>query len=138
MLNLAGFLERLFHHILRGDARVVRAGQPHHFMARHPSTPSEDVLDRIIEHMAHCEDARDIRRRDHDGVFRLRRVLVPVETIPLQPSSIPLGFDIGGEIGTGEFRHGKGWDGKEEGRLFPAGAGSKLGTEPGKIPVVIF
>ena len=53
MLDLAGFLERLLDRVLRGDAGVVGAGQPENFLAVHARLAGEDVLDGVVEDVAH-------------------------------------------------------------------------------------
>ena len=106
MLDFAGFLEGFFHDILRGNAGVVRAGKPHYLMAGHSCASRENVLNRVIEHVSHGQDASHVRRRNDDGIFRLWRMLISMETAALQPALIPLGFNVGGEIGSGEFGHG--------------------------------
>ena len=55
---------------LGGDAGVVGARQPEHFFAVHARLAGEDVLDRVIEHVAHVEHAGDVRRRNDDGISR--------------------------------------------------------------------
>jgi hypothetical protein len=73
--RLAGELvvavELLFHDGLRGNARVVGAGQPERLESRHAAVPDHDVLQRVVQRVAHVQDARHVRRRDHDqrGAF---------------------------------------------------------------------
>ena len=62
------FFESFFHHGLGGDAGVVGAGQPEHFLAKHPGAPGEDVLDGVVEDVAEGEDAGDVGRGDDDRV----------------------------------------------------------------------
>ena len=40
VLHLAGFAQRFFDDILRGDAGMVRAGEPKHFLAHHACATS--------------------------------------------------------------------------------------------------
>ncbi len=68
VLHHALLAERLFHHGLRGDAGVVGAGQPEHFLAVHARLAGKDVLDGVVEHVPHVQHARDVGRRDDDGV----------------------------------------------------------------------
>ena len=63
----------LFDHRLGGDAGVVGARQPEHLLAIHARFAGQDVLDRVVQHMAHVEHAGDVRRRDDDRVGRLGR-----------------------------------------------------------------
>ena len=53
---------------LRGDAGVIGAGKPKHFLALHARAAGEDVLDGIVQDVAEGQDAGDIRRRDDDGI----------------------------------------------------------------------
>ncbi len=59
-------LERLLYDVLRRDARVVGAGEPQRVPALHAAPPDQDVLDRLVERMAHVQYARHVRRRDYD------------------------------------------------------------------------
>ena len=71
VLHHALLAQRLLHHGLRGDAGVVGAGQPEHFLAVHARLAGEDVLDGVVQHVPHVEHARDVGRRDDDGIGRL-------------------------------------------------------------------
>ena len=101
-------LQRLLHLHLRGDARVVGARQPEDFLAVHARLAAEDVLDGVVEHVPHVEHARDVRRRDDDGI---RRALVADarrvggEATVLQPEVIPFVLDGLRFVGFGDFRH---------------------------------
>ena len=59
---------------LRGDAGMIHAWLPEHVLAAHALEADEDVLQRVVERMAHMQRAGDVRRRDDDGerlgVFR--------------------------------------------------------------------
>ena len=57
-------------HHLRRDARVVGAGLPQYVLALHARVTREDVLQRIVERVAHVQRARDIGRRNDDGIGR--------------------------------------------------------------------
>jgi hypothetical protein len=73
---VAGFLllaQLALHHRLRRDARVVGARQPQRRLALEAGTADQDVLDRVVQHMAHRQHARDVGRRDHDRVGLLAR-----------------------------------------------------------------
>jgi len=73
MFDNALFLERFLDDGLGGDAGVVGAGEPEDFVALHPFPAGENVLERIVEHVAHGEDAGHIWRRNNDGVGGFRR-----------------------------------------------------------------
>src|SRR6185437_13794496 len=94
VFGFAFFLfERLFHLHLRGDAGVIGAGQPKHFLAAHARFAAQNVLDGVVEHVAHVEHARDVRRRDDDGERGLDGFRVRGETRILLPELVPLIFD---------------------------------------------
>ena len=52
---------------LRRDAGVIRARLPQHVLAPHALEAAENILQRIVERMAHMQVAGDIRRRNDDG-----------------------------------------------------------------------
>ncbi len=106
--DCAGFLENFLHHRLRGDAGVVGAGQPEDFLAVHARLAGEDVLDGVVEDVAHGKHAGDIRRRDDDGIRRaLGRYARRVggEAVLLQPEIIPLVLNGLRLIGLGNLGH---------------------------------
>ena len=105
VLHHALLAQRLFHHRLRGDAGVVGAGQPEHFLAVHARLAGEDVLDGVVQHVPHVEHARDVGRRDDDGIGRLGGRGVGDEAVLLQPELIPLLFDRLRFVSLGDFRH---------------------------------
>ena len=63
-------------HHLRRDARVVGARLPEHVPALHAMIAAQDVLQRVVERVAHVQVAGDVGRRDHHaerlGVGALR------------------------------------------------------------------
>ncbi len=78
-----------FHHLsLGGDGGVVGAGDPAGVLALHAGTADYDVLDGVVEHVAHVQHAGDIGRRDDDGVghavvgLRVEEFLVEPELVP--------------------------------------------------------
>ena len=60
--------DSLFHHRLRGDAGVVRAGHPQGVVASHSSLTDENVLERIIERMADVKAIGHVRRWDNNAI----------------------------------------------------------------------
>jgi hypothetical protein len=46
---------------------MVEAGLPERVEAAHPVPAGQDVLQRVVEGMAHVQRAGDVRRRDHDA-----------------------------------------------------------------------
>ena len=109
VLHHALLAERLFHHRLRGDAGVVGAGQPEHFLAVHPRLAGEDVLDGVVQDVPHVEHARHVGGRDDDRIRRFGRRGVGDEAVVLQPEVVPLLLDRLRFVGFGNFRHGHGF-----------------------------
>ena len=65
---LAFFLEGLFDNVLGGDARMVGSRNPQHIAALHTPPTHEDVLDRVVQGMAHVKDSGDVWWGDYDAV----------------------------------------------------------------------
>ena len=61
-------LDLALDHHLRRDAGMVGAGLPQHVPAAHALQPAHDVLQGIVERMAHMQAAGDIGRRNDDRV----------------------------------------------------------------------
>ena len=74
--------------VFGGDAGVVGSGDPAGVLAVHPCLADEHVIERIVEHVAHMQDARDIGRGNHNRIggpfVRLR-----MKKLVLQPVGIP-------------------------------------------------
>ena len=87
-------------HHLRGDAGVVGARLPQHVLAAHALEPAQDVLQRVVERMAHMQRAGDVRRRDDDRVRLRRGALGPAgaEGARLLPRPVDAAFDFGGLV----------------------------------------
>ena len=87
------FLERAFDDRLGGDAGMVGAGEPEDLLAAHARLAGEDVLDGVVEDVAHGEHAGDVGRRDDHRVgrapFRDASGLGEKE-LPVDPVLIPL------------------------------------------------
>ena len=90
---LALLAQRLLDDILRGDARVVGAGDPAGVVAAHAVPTHKDVLDGLVQRVAHVEDAGDVGRRDHHGIGLAPARGVVMEAAMLLPPGIPLGLD---------------------------------------------
>ncbi len=87
-------------HHLGGDAGMVGAGLPQHVAAAHALEPAQDVLERVVEGVAHVQRARHVRRRDHDGKGH---GVAAVGTAGLEGKAVlphhgHAGFDIGGLV----------------------------------------
>ena len=84
-------LELAFDHVLCGDAGVVRPWLPQSVDAAHSLPARHDVLQGVVERMAHVQGAGDVGRRDgHGKGFAVTRfvgvrqtVLVPILDPPL-------------------------------------------------------
>ncbi len=64
---LAGLGKLTFDDHLRRDPRMVGARLPQHILAAHPLEADQNVLQRVVERVAHVERTGDVRRRDDDG-----------------------------------------------------------------------
>ena len=106
--GLSFLLAELFlHHDLGGNAGVVGTGQPKHFLAFHAGLASQNVLNGVVEHVAHVQHPSDIRRWDDDGEAGFFRGWIGFEKALIQPCLIPFGFNFGGLIRLGKFTHRK-------------------------------
>ena len=90
---------------------MIRAGQPENFLAIHARLAGEDVLDRVVENVAKREHAGDIRRRDDDGIRRLRRFRIRDEKLSVEPELIPLVLDGLRFVSFGNFAHAENFSG---------------------------
>jgi len=79
-------------HLCR-NACVVGAGLPERVEAAHPVPARQDVLQRVVEGVAHVERAGDVGRRDHDaeGVL-VRGVGAGAERARLLPGGVDARF----------------------------------------------
>ena len=91
------------------DAGMVHARLPKHILAAHALEADHDVLQRVVERMAHMQRARDVRRRDHDGegFSAGLRALAGAEGIRLFPRFGDARLDRCGIIGF--FKHFRAW-----------------------------
>lgn len=74
------------------DCRVVGSGYPEGVFAHESCPADEDVLDCVVEHMAHVEYSGDVWRRDYDCVG-LAGVGLGVEQAVGHPVVIPFVLD---------------------------------------------
>ena len=103
---LFSVLPQIFlHGGLGSDSGMIHPRQPKDFESLHPRAPRENVLDRIVQHMAERQHARDVRRRHHDRERRLRRIRICYEIAILQPSLIPFRFNGIRIVPLGKFSH---------------------------------
>ena len=96
--GLALLGELALDHVLGGDAGVVHAGLPQRLVALHALAAGEGVDQRVLEGVAQVEAARDVRRRDDDGVRRLVALRVGLEVTPLYPALVQLPLYLGRRV----------------------------------------
>jgi hypothetical protein len=58
---------------LRGDACMVGSGLPKRVKAAHAMPTHQNVLQRVVERVAHVQNAGDVGRRDHNAVCVIPR-----------------------------------------------------------------
>ena len=146
--RFALFLAQLpLDHSLCGDAGMVRAWQPQHLVARLPRTARQDVLQRVVQHMAEREHTGDVRRWNDNGKPGLGGGGVGRKATFLDPLPIPPLFHGTGFISFGNFGHRTGHDSeagafckplsrlRSPGRRGPRGRnGENFAPEPRKGP----
>lgn len=71
---------------------MIRSGHPKGIFAHHARAADKDVLDGVVEHVAHVEDSGDVWRGDYDGVG-FAGIGFGVEQAVLHPVGIPFVFD---------------------------------------------
>ena len=83
------------HHHLRGDARMVHTRLPEHVLAAHALEADQDILDRVVERVAHVQRTGDVGRRDHDrvGIGPFLRTGTGAERIRFSPFAGDLRLD---------------------------------------------
>ena len=82
---------------LRGDRRVVHAGDPAGVPARHAGAAHQYVLQRVVEHVPHVEHARHVGGRNDDRIgFAL--IGFRVEQAVSGPVVVPFALDLAGRI----------------------------------------
>jgi hypothetical protein len=90
---------------LRGDARVIHARLPEHILATHALEADHDVLQRIVQRVAHMQRACHVRWRD-DHAKAVGARFCPstcTEGVLVIPGLGDARFDSGGIIGF--FKH---------------------------------
>ena len=89
----------LDHHLGR-DAGVIGAGLPQHVAAAHPLEAAQNVLQRVVERVAHVQRTGHVRRRDHDGegLGILPFGAAGLERAARLPDGGHAAFDIGGLV----------------------------------------
>ena len=89
--RLLALHELALDHHLRGDAGVIGPGLPEHVAPAHPLEAGEHVLQRVVERMAHMQQAGDVGRRDDDAI---RSGAAPLGAAAAERARLlPLGVD---------------------------------------------
>ena len=96
----------------RGDGGVVGSRHPAGVLALHPRAADKDILDGVVQHVAHVEHAGDVGRGNHHGVG-LPVVRDAAEGLGVFPDLVPAVFDGGRIVMGGDLLgHGAGeWGG---------------------------
>ncbi len=94
--------------VLRGDAGVVHAGLPQRLVALHALAAGQGVDERVLEGVPEVQAARDVRRRDDDGVRRLVALRVGFEVTPFYPALVQLPLYLGRRVLGRQFGGGCG------------------------------
>ena len=87
---------------LGGDASMIGPRKPEYVFPFLTSPAAEDVLDGVVEHMAHGEDSSDVGWGDDDAVGLPKVFGVSLEAFPVQPLGVPAIFDVCGLVFFGE------------------------------------
>ena len=99
-LHLVSLVPHGLHDLgLGGDGGVVGAGQPQGRVALHALPADEDVLQGLVPGVAHVQLARDVGRRDDDGVGLLFGVYFRVEIAALHPKVVDAALHLLGLVG---------------------------------------
>ena len=88
LLGQALLLHRVDDLGLGGDGGVVGARQPERLIALHPSKADQDVLQRLVQRVAHVQLTGDVRGRDHDGVRFFIGIWLGVKIAAVQPKLV--------------------------------------------------
>ena len=99
---LAFLGEGAFHHVLRGDAGVVGAGNPQHVLALLTGMTAEYVLKGLVQGVADVQNARDVGRRNDDGIGVAGGGQIGREGLGFFPVLAPVSFHFLRFIGFGQ------------------------------------
>ena len=96
---------KLVHHLsLGGNAGMVGARHPKGILALHACTANENILNGVVEHVAHVKHAGYVRRRNHNGV-RFALVGSGLKQIVVHPIFIPFILHFGRIVFGSQFVH---------------------------------
>jgi hypothetical protein len=96
-----------FHDSLSRDSGMVSAGQPKNFLSQHSRPTRQNILESVVQDVAHRQDPGDVRRRNNNRVTWLRRPDLGVESLFAEPVSIPFRLNGSWFVGCGNHFH---WD----------------------------
>ena len=83
---------------LGGDGGVVGAGHPQGLIPLHPPPADQDILEGLVQGVAHMQLAGDVGRGDDDGIGGLFAVRVRMEIVPIQPKAVGPVLHLAGVI----------------------------------------
>ncbi len=109
--------ELALHHVLRGDACVVRAGKPEGAVAAHPAPADQDVLERCVQRVAHVERSRYVRRGNDNRIGPAPCVGRGMKIALLFPLAVPCVLNDARLVGLAQlpvghenpFQRGRAW-----------------------------
>ena len=93
---IAFFSQLALNHHLRRDAGMVRSRLPQHILAAHPLKPDQQILQRVVQRVAHMQHAGDVWRRNDDGIGLRRGIAGWLEASGLFPCLVQARFGFGG------------------------------------------
>ena len=99
--------ELLLDLVLRRDACVIRADDPAGRPADHALTPNHDVLDGVVQRVAHVQRAGDVGRRNHDRVRPHALDDLLPEVAAVLPRREDGALDRRGVVDGGHLAHGR-------------------------------
>ena len=97
--------EVLLYFDLGCDTGVVGARHPQCLISLHALGANEDILQGLVECVAHVQLAGNIRRRNNDGVRFLVRIDLGVEEAGIDPELVQLVLDRFRVVGLRQFAH---------------------------------
>ena len=87
---------------LGGDASVISTWKPEYIFTFLTCPAGEDVLNGVVEDVAHGEDSRDVGRRDDNAVGLTKVLGICLEAFPVQPLAVPAVFNVSRLVFFGE------------------------------------
>ena len=95
---LDALLGQFLHHLcLGGNRSVVSTRHPACILAFHAGTTYKNVLDGVVQHVAHMQHTGHIGRWDDDGIW-FAAIGLTAEKLVVQPILVPFGFDLFGVV----------------------------------------